>query len=490
MIDINYDYTKDETINLNTLLKAGGYPQEYLNDLVVSDFTTEQPDGYSTCKVTVPSLEHPVAAMIGDKLTLTHKFKRAHFSDGTVANTTVNTDMLAFDPLGAVKTLFNGKISDSVILKEELVQKPDIFDYKATLGVPANSNILQGTDTVNIRTMINMETLTPNNEIGVIYCPYAPVTNETNAGIAPTNLWTNEVLPGYIVGSPDGNTRFTSSSIMNPVLAIWSEKNDPIEQSLYRRLKNIVETDHVNYNYIYEAWAPDDIGLPSRIINRDYGAKDEHASTPPDGGWDTQKYGEYFFITEVNKRTSSVIPAATDYLGTLRIYLAIPKLYYAIKNFLGDTHGLVPSIRKKKYDQHVIDPVVVALGQAWLDMVPVFDDENKTIEYDTRTFATFDTLADFETATLKTLEEMLSTPDYTPTIVKKDSQSVGVDYSVSYTISRENTNVTKPYQWLGAHGTTPSFVENVIFEFVGSVTVDAGSIKEILPGFAPVVPAA
>ena len=78
--EIKYNYGLTEDLNLSALLEAGGYPTEHLGDLALSDFTGEDADGYSSCKVTVPSLEHPVAELIGGEISMKHKFKPSEFT--------------------------------------------------------------------------------------------------------------------------------------------------------------------------------------------------------------------------------------------------------------------------------------------------------------------------------------------------------------------------------------------------------------------------
>ena len=75
---VKYAYEQTEQQNLTNLLKAGGYPEEHIPDVVISDYTADGENDRASFTATIPNAEHPLYPLMGNKTSVVHTFKRAH----------------------------------------------------------------------------------------------------------------------------------------------------------------------------------------------------------------------------------------------------------------------------------------------------------------------------------------------------------------------------------------------------------------------------
>ena len=473
--DIKYDYAQSETLNINNLLIAGGYPIEHIPDLVCSDFTAEEEDGYARMTVTLPSADHPVAALIGGNVSKRHRFKRATFinPESTPTSLKVRTPMENFQPLEALKAQYRDKISQNLDFTNAIAYVPTTWKYNATLKAGVDSIALKGTRDVEIRTTIDVTNLAPNAKLQLMmFNPYAPVTAATNGREAAEadKVWKQTPQSGrqvfarhYYIGEYDGNTH---PEWQSPLLILQNgledkASTDPLEQAKLLRMKTELTEAGVTYcTYSGDStlWRN-----PAFKANWDnFPGPRAHAAEDPVTPLGVSGMNGFWPRKGLNASED-----LEDIAGETMIAFLQTTLPLTINYILW--HGVPKSIdvNKNRFAGRAYQPEIAGLPAAWHTQVCTFDSPKSTFAYDmTATGAAFATPEEFQAACMASVREILTRGNYCPTIVLEDAQSAGNNLYAKIKVTAINTHPDGDnrydYMWRGY-----STSEFAWFEFDG-----------------------
>lgn len=487
--EIKYNYGLTEDLNLSALLEAGGYPTEHLGDLALSDFTGEDADGYSSFKVTVPSLEHPVAELIGGEISMKHKFKRANFlKPGVTTNEKLFVTMQNFNPLEVLRARFSGNIASSVDFTKPLVHNPSIWDYIPTLTAPVNSKTFSGTAPIEVRTLIDASVAYANMTGGVItYNPYARVTEATNGKkIANSADYLTVPISGigitikdhYVVGEYDGNLKPEWNT---PALVLYNAldkaSTDPLVKGMVKRFEDEILDDSARGlehggmgggDNQWMAWVRNYQwgGFPGVDVNKTL----YNENTLLWGGVDYTKVAN----TEQMVNTGN----------GLKMIVMRPTIWVAVRDFLFKNTPVTIAVNRDRFGaERVIPAGSENIPADWLTQVGTFNQGSLTLAFDLTSRTRFETLTEYETNCIAAAKEMLTVGNYSPTITVKTSEEAGSDFNVKLLVRNPNSKGDRRYDsiWCGPNSDGTAGWEFTI-EFLGKRT-QASSIAEILPGY-------